>query len=63
MSIDLRKASRKTLLKDRERYMNFFEICIEEQKPLIRRLIADIDFELEERDRKRQYYLKRNNIK
>ena len=63
MSIDIKKATRKTLLKDRERYEKFLEVCNKEQKPLMRRLIADIDFEIEERDRKRRYYLKRNNIK
>lgn len=63
MSIDIKKASRKLLLKDRERYEQFLEVCNIEQRPLMRRLIADIDFELEERYRKRQYYLKRNNIK
>lgn len=61
--IQINKATRKTLLKDRERYVKFLEVCIEEQKPLFKRLINDIDFELEERDRKRRYYLKRNNIK
>ena len=63
MSIDFRKATRKTLLKDRQRYVNFLSICIPEQKPVIKRLIADIDFELEERNKRRLYYIKRNNIR
>lgn len=63
MTIDIKKATRKTLLKDRERYVNFIEVCIPEQRGVFKRLVADIDFEIEERDRRRRYYLKRNNIK
>lgn len=62
MSMDIKKATRKTLLNDRKRYENFLDICIPEQKNIFKKLIADIDFELEERDRKRRYYLKRNNL-